>query len=264
MVPGRHPVAFTSDARIALGIAIGDAEATSPATLKLLRWRAGVTETVDITLQTLGAYSATAPYNCPKSAAILEQGLAHRTANENAGNFSFGTLALLAGNDPSNPANAARQALAQAEAHALIATQAQIDFWKSGQIDTNSKVTWSLGHKLVVLAEYYLQTSDPLVLPTIEAMAVQVANGQSHLGTMGHQLTGLNAQGAPNDAYNVGYGTINSAGMPTFLGLLLAKECGLTNPEIDPAIQRASRFYAAYTGYGAHPYGEHEPYRQVA
>jgi hypothetical protein len=260
---GAAPVPFASDARVALGLAIGDAEARNPATLKLLRWRAGVTETVDITLQTLGAYSATAPYNCPKSAAILEQGLAHRTASVNAGQFGFGTLALLAGNDPSNPANNARQALAQAEARAMIATQQQIDFWKSGQIDTGSKITWTLGHRLVVLTEYYLQTLDPLVLPTIEAMAVQVANGQSHLGTMGHQLTNLNAQGAPNDAYNVGYGTINSAGMPTFLGLLLAKECGLTNPQIDPAIQRASRFYAAYTGYGAHPYGEHEPYRQA-
>ena len=107
---GATPVAFSSDARIALGMAIGDAEANNPAILKVLRWRAGVTETVSITLQNLGAYSATAPYNCPKSAAILEMGLAHRTAYEDAGRFNLGTLALLAGNDPSNPANAARQA----------------------------------------------------------------------------------------------------------------------------------------------------------
>ena len=72
---GANPALFSSDARVALAMAIGDAEANSPATLKLLRWRAGVTETVAITLQTLGAYSSTAPYNCAKSAAILEQGL---------------------------------------------------------------------------------------------------------------------------------------------------------------------------------------------
>lgn len=236
---GANPVNFISDARRSLAQAIQDAEASTPATLKFLRWRAGVTTTEAIILETLGAYTATAPYHCSKSALILENGLAHRAANEGAGRFGFGTLALLAGNDPSNPANAARQTLAQTEAHALIETQAKIDFWKSGQIDTDSKITWDLGHRLTVLAEYYLQTSDPLVLPTIEAMAVQVANGQSHLGTMGHQLTNLNAQGSPNDAYDVGYGTVNSAGMPTFLGLLLAKECGLTNPEIDPAIERA-------------------------
>ena len=70
---GAEPVNFTSDARKKFADAIADAEARSPATLKLLRWRTGVTTTVSVTLQTLGAYSATAPYNCPKSAAILER-----------------------------------------------------------------------------------------------------------------------------------------------------------------------------------------------
>ena len=69
---GGTPASFTTDARKSLGHAIADAEARSPATLKLLRWRAGSTTTVSVTLQTLGAYSATAPYNCPKSKRILE------------------------------------------------------------------------------------------------------------------------------------------------------------------------------------------------
>ena len=74
---------FTSDARKSMGWAIADAEARDPATLSLLRWRAGTTTPVTLTLQTLGAYSATAPYNCPKSAAILELGLNHDIANAN-------------------------------------------------------------------------------------------------------------------------------------------------------------------------------------
>jgi hypothetical protein len=61
---------FTSDARKSLGWAIGAAEAGN-GILKFKRWRAGVTTDVSITLPVMGAYSDTAPYNCPKSALIL-------------------------------------------------------------------------------------------------------------------------------------------------------------------------------------------------
>jgi hypothetical protein len=258
---GANPVNFSSDARKALGYAIADAEARTPATLKLLRWRAGVTTTQTITLQTMGAYSATAPYNCPKSALILEQGLDYVMANQNSGKMKMGILALLAANNPANPDNAARLARAQADALSIMPTQAQINDMLAGKVSTESKIAWAVGHKLIVLAEYYLATRDARVLPGIEAFAVAVANGQSVLGTMGHQFTSPAADGSLNTPYNVGYGCVNSAGMPTFLGLLLAQRCELTNPEIAPAIARASRFFAAYSGYGCHPYGEHEPGR---
>ena len=60
---GANPSLFSSDARKALALAIADAEANDPATLKLLRWRGGSTTTVTLTLRTMGAYSATAPYD---------------------------------------------------------------------------------------------------------------------------------------------------------------------------------------------------------
>ena len=63
--PGAVPP-FTSDARKSLGRVIGTAEAGN-GILKLKRWRAGVTTEVSITLPVMGAYSDTAPYNCPKS-----------------------------------------------------------------------------------------------------------------------------------------------------------------------------------------------------
>ena len=260
---GANPVNFTSDARKALGLAIADAEARNPAELKVLRWRSGVTTTETITLQTMGAYSATAPYNCPKSALILAQGLDYVMANQDSGNMKMGLLALLAANNPADPDNAARLARAQADALSLMPTQAQINDMLAGKVSTESKIAWSVGHKLLVLSEYYLATGDAQVLPGIEAFAVAVANGQSALGTMGHQFTSPGPDGSVNGTYNVGYGCVNSAGMPAFLGLLLARECGIDNPEIEPAIARASRFFAAYTDYGAHPYGEHEPYRQA-
>jgi hypothetical protein len=82
---GANPALFSSDARKAFGLAIGDAEARDPATLKLLRWRSGSTTTVTLTLQHLGAYSATAPYHCPKSARILQDGLQYVYDHETAG-----------------------------------------------------------------------------------------------------------------------------------------------------------------------------------
>jgi hypothetical protein len=49
---------------------------TSSGNLALLRWRAGKTETVNLKMRVLGTYSDTAPYNCPKSAKILEEACA--------------------------------------------------------------------------------------------------------------------------------------------------------------------------------------------
>lgn len=118
---GADPAEFTADARKSLAEAIAEAEARTPATLKLIRWRAGTTSTVTLTLQTMGAYSATARYNCPKSAKILEEGLQYIMSSESAGRYSFGTLSLLAGYDPekpNDPDNKARLSRAESEARA--------------------------------------------------------------------------------------------------------------------------------------------------
>ena len=59
---------FTSDARKAFGAAITEAEKSeNGGILRIKRWRAGVTTDVSFTLPVMGTYSATAPYNCPKS-----------------------------------------------------------------------------------------------------------------------------------------------------------------------------------------------------
>jgi hypothetical protein len=72
---GANPNAFSSDARKSLALAIADAEANSSAKLKLLRWRAGTETTVTLTLRTMGKYSDTAPYDCPKSTKIFQEGM---------------------------------------------------------------------------------------------------------------------------------------------------------------------------------------------
>ncbi len=257
---GAEPELFDADARKSLAYAIADAEAHDPAILKLLRWRDGETTTVSLTLRHFGAYSPTAPYNCPKSAQILAEGLqAILDSNEGAGRDSFGILSLLAGNNPDDPGNAARMSVAQSRARALVpnaATRAQM---MSDERDGTANAAWQRGSRLIVLAEYYLLTGDEEVLPGIEAFAVNIAKNTSLFGTTGHIFADKNLDGSPNGPMGGVYGTINTPGLQTFLGLLLARECGIDHPTIDPAIERASTFFASYAGKGAIPYGEHVP-----
>lgn len=255
----RGPAAFSSDARKRLALAIAEAEARTPATLKFLRWRSGTTTTVQITLRTMGAYSATAPYHCPKSSQILTEGAQWVFHNESSGRYSFGALSLLASGNPAYAAKVRNEARARVP---NATTRAQM---MSDARDATSMVTWERGHTLVFLAEYYLAsgespaTRDVQVLPGIEAYAVNIAKNSSLFGTVGHLFADKHADGRPNGPMGGVYGPVNSSGMPCFLGLLLARKCGLTNPEIQPAIDRASLFFGSYTGRGAIPYGEHEP-----
>ena len=253
---GANPTAFSADARKSLALAIAEAEARSPANLKLLRWRSGSTATVTLALQTMGVYSATAPYSCPKSTKILRDGLQYVYDNETAGRYSFGAITLLATNSPTY------RAKAQTAARALIPSQATMDRMMSDERDANSMVTWQRGHTLIFLAEYYLATGDAEVLPAIEAYAVNIAKNHSLFGTVGHIFAEKNPDGSHNGPMGGVYGPVNTPGLFCFLGVLLAKECGLTNPELDPAIERSSRFFAYYADKGAIPYGEHDPFSQ--
>ncbi len=250
---GAAPAPFSADARKSLALAIADAEARSPATLRLLRWRSGTTSTVEITLRTMGAYSDTAPYDCPKSEQILTEGAQWVFNNESSGRYSFGGLSLLASGNPDYLARVRNEARARVP---NAATRAQM---MSDERDATSMVTWERGHTLIFLAEYYLATGDEAVLPGVEAYAVNFAKNSSLFGTVGHIFADKFPDGSPNGPMGGVYGPVNSSGMPCFLGLLLARECGIDHPSIEPAIERSSRFFASYAGRGAIPYGEHEP-----
>ena len=59
---------FSYDPRTELGKALIEAETdANRGNLSLIRWRDGKTDTVTLKLQVLGSYSATAPFDCPKS-----------------------------------------------------------------------------------------------------------------------------------------------------------------------------------------------------
>lgn len=260
---GKDPAAFDSDARRQFAAAIADAEARDPAELRVLVWRKGKQGVIPLKLRTMGAYSATAPFECPKSAKIREEGMEYVAKqgdlekNDKFGRFGWGLMCLMAGNDPANPKSAKRMDVVRKNISELLVPQEEIDAILGGAVETRSKIPWGRGHNLITLAEYYLQTKDKSVLPSIEACAVSIANGQSIYGTMGHRYQDLPADGSRGSIH--GYGPVNSAALPTLLGLVLARECGIDHPELEPAIQRGAVFFGYYAGKGAIPYGEHAP-----
>ena len=236
--------AFSFDPRTELGKAIGVAEATD-GKLALTVWRSGKTATKVLQLRKLGAYAATAPYDCSKSQRILERGcraLAERVADEsyrsNPITRSLNALALLAsGNDEYLP---------------LVKKEAQ---WASG-FSADSFQTWHYGYVIMLLAEYAMVSGDDSVMPGLRRLALEAAQGQSAVGSWGHRF-------ARPDGRLGGYGMMNAPGLPLTISLILAREAGVDDPELDQAIQRSARLIRFYVGKGSVPYGDHHPWIQT-
>lgn len=236
---------FSADVRIQFANAIAAAESQHGAgTLRLLRWRAGKTEPVELKLPVLGSYSDTAPYDCPKSRRILELGCASlawrmTTAdyvrNLNAIPRSLNALALLAGgNNDYLP---------------LIQQEAK---W-AADFRTDGYVSWYYGYLLTFLSEYVIATGDQSVLPGLRRIWLETARGQSGVGTWGHRF----AQAGGNLE---GYGCMNQPGLSLTIGMVLAREAGVNEPELDRAIAKAAGFLRWYVHKGAVPYGDHQPF----
>ena len=241
---------FTNDTRRSLGFAIGAAEA-GDGWMNLKRWRAGVTNDVAIRLPLRGvAYSATAPYNCPKSTMILSNALLILQAQTLTADWkgAVSALALLStGNTNYLPA---------------LRTLARLLADGSSALQTGRGLdTWNSGYSSVFLAEYYQATGDVYVLPGIHNYSVALSRSQSLYGTFGHKGSLLKSDGSYNGSMPW-YGPVNSAGLVANLGIVLSRKAilasgGVVEPEIEPAIARAANFFSYYVGKGAIPYGEH-------
>ena len=239
---------FSYDPRTELGRAITAAETQAGAgRLSLTRWRAGRTEEVILALPVQGSFAATAPFDCPKSGRILERGLralaarmveADYTKHLNPIPRSLNALALLAGGD------AAHLPLVQREAQ-----------W-AAEFTTRDFRTWYYGYVMIFLAEYSMATGDDSVLPGLRRLAMEAADGQSAVGSWGHTF-------ALPDGRLRGYGMMNSPGLPLTIGLVLARDAGVKDPEVARAIELSARLLRFYTGKGAVPYGDHPPWTET-
>lgn len=229
---------FAEDARKSFANAIAAAE-EKEGVLRLVRWREGQSANVELKLPVLGAYSDTAPYDCPKSKKIFELGCqaiakagleqAHIANNLNA-------LALLAsGKEEYRPMLAAYAP--------KVAAALRPGTW-----------TWHYGYGNLFLAEYVLATGDQSILPELKRTTMAMVQAQSKVGTWGHEF-----YARPSGNLN-GYGCMNAPGLVLLTAMVVAREAGVKDPDLDKAIAKGSEFLHWYVNKGAIPYGDHQPW----
>ena len=247
VVTGVDGRAFEGDARRLFARAVTEAEReTSGGLLKLLRWRAGTTGSVELKLPVLGTYAAAAPYGCDKSKKIFEQGcaaIATRGFTNEQGvvqvsiEHDLNALALLAsGRESYRPL--------------LADYAARVAECRPGPGFPES---WEYAYNTLFLAEYALATRDEAVMAGLRRAALAIARGQSGVGTWGHRFAQPNG-----NLY--GYGCMNQTGIPLTLAMVLAREAGVQDPDLDRAIAKGSGFLRQWVDRGAIPYGDHEPW----
>ncbi|MCU0797149.1 MAG: DUF6288 domain-containing protein [Akkermansiaceae bacterium] len=236
---------FASDPRTEFGMALTEAESEEGnGKLTLTVWRAGKISEITLHLKVLGRYSATAPFDCPKSKQILESGCMALAARMTAAGYdrtqnpitrSFNALALLASGNPVY----------------LPLVRKEVE-WASGFQATSNQPWWFAG-PMMLIAEYTTFTADKTYLPGLRRLALDTAKGASIVGSWGHNYAGT-------DGRLIGYGMMNSTGVPLTIALVMARDAGVDDPEVETVIRRSADLLRFYTGKGAVPYGDHAPW----
>jgi hypothetical protein len=162
---------FLNDARVEFGKALTAAESEAgDGNLTISRWRSGVSSDIVVKLPVLGNYSSTAPYDCPKSRIIYEQGcksLAQRMGDstyakrQNPITRSLNALALLASGNPAY----------------LPMVRKEVE-WASNY-SANSFQTWYYAYVIMLLAEYQIATGDDMAMPGLKRLALEAAMGKA-------------------------------------------------------------------------------------
>jgi hypothetical protein len=234
---------FTDDARKSFARAITAAEERD-GVLRLIRWREGKTENVQLKLAVLGAYSDTAPYDCPKSKKIFEQGcqfiakkgLDKELTEDNAIANDLNALALLAsGNKEYRPMLGGYARKVASSLHPDVGMGC-----------------WFYAYGNLFLTEYVLATGDHSIMPEVKRITMEAAKAQTMNGMWGHNPA------LPN-GHSEGYGGMNQVGLPMTISLVLARQAGVKDPAIDQAINRSVRLLRWFVNKGAIPYGDHQP-----
>jgi HEAT repeat protein len=236
---------FSGDARVRFAQAIAFVESDEGGgKFPLLIWREGRTFGVEMKLPVLGSYSATAPYDCQKSERILELGCASLARRMAAADYSRGMHSI-----PRSQNALALLASGNKDYLPLIQQEAK---WAAG-FTTSGYLSWDYGYLMIFLAEYVMATGDQSVMPGLKRLALETARGQSAVGTWGHRFV------QPNGNLG-GYGAMNQPGLTLAIGMVLARDAGVKDPDLDRGIARAAGFLRWYVNKGAIPYGDHPPF----
>lgn len=164
---------------------------------------------------TWGAFGPTYPFNCPKSDRILREAYAYLVENQRPDGTwngrphinALAALALLASGKPEHRPAVKRAAEAFAKMTDDKVAYEGLQAWK-----------YTLGG--IVLAEYYLATREPWVLPELEEINRWLTAGLSPNSGWGHNA--WNSGGDTN-----GYGAINVITMQGKLAWSLMARCGI-------------------------------------
>ena len=209
---------------------------------------AGEALTVALQLQVLGAYSRTAPFDCPKTDAIITRTAEKLLKSGQMGRLKIGLLGLLATGEQKYIQHVGKVLHGSAFARPGIQLSPGASY-----------VNWPWSYQLMTLCEYYLLTGDKYVLPAIKAYAVTIAEGQDAAGLWNHRMAVRSANFGKLHGRLYGYGAINQPSIGLLIGLILAEKCGVKHPEVRAAIEKSHRFYSNFIGKGALPYGNHDP-----
>lgn len=240
-------VPFKENTRMLFAAAIDKAETEQAKGILTLTLENG--NKVDLNLKVLGTYSSTAPYQCPKSDAIITQ-----TAEAIAGSREFAAhgvpidlLGLLATGEPKY-IEVVKKVLHSA---AWASPELKLTFGESG--------IWRWGYSNLLLAEYYLLTKDDYVLPALKTYSVALAEGRDAAGLWGHRVANPESNRGQLHGRLPGYAVMNQSSLPCFISLMLADKCGIKHPEVQAAIEQTHGFYTDFIGKGTLPYGVHDP-----
>ena len=209
----------------------------------LVRPVSGKKMKVTVALPVLGSYSGTAPWESPKTKAVIDkagEALLKKGIKKGGIPNLMDALGLLAtGEEKYLP---------------MLRNYAR----RIGGPDAKAGGgTWNGSYKLVFMAEYYLATQDEEVLPFITKQANYIGKGVSGVGTWSHGMAPVNKNGmyGPPGAY----GAMNQCSITCTMGLVLAQKCGVESEYVDEAVRRALNFLRYYVGKGTIPYGDHDP-----
>jgi hypothetical protein len=250
VIVGINGQAFDGNARILFAKALTEAETEDKrGVLKLVRWRAGKTENVQLKLQVFGTYAPTAPYGCAKSKRIFEQGCA--AIAQRGFKDKDGIVQVSIENDMNALALLALTVSGRKEYRPLVTEYARKVAEYRPQLD--GLPSWEYAYNTLFLAEYALATKDPAVMAGLRRLSLEIARGASGVGTWGHRFAQPNG-----NLY--GYGCMNQPGIPLTLAMVVARQAGVKDPDLDKTITKASGFLRQWVNKGAIPYGDHEPW----
>jgi hypothetical protein len=208
--------------------------------------RNGALTNVTIDLGCTISYSKTFPYNCEKTKKMREATLKFVLKTIRTGNGKGGKCDLFdihSGGGFWTPlflmASGDKEAMDVVRDWVRSTTEAHY------AIPAKSENTWVRGYELINVAEYYLLTKDPVVLPRIQYLVRMMEKNEFTSGGWSHGAAG-------------GYGEINNVGLAALTGLALAGKCDGKIQIDQEKLALAIRYFGRFCGRNL-PYGNANP-----